>query len=320
MRYIVTTFALLLSLVALITTHWLTGAPKATMTIHATVPVPDGRVSPAGRVRFHLLNRSALSLLDSLCRLDVMHPPDQLISVLSDEGRAAFLRGAIERRGFVLSPLAARALLTVEQTRRAFLHHVRRLPDYKILLEAILRVRGPLADIPLVSTRSTPMRTLLPSVLTAEVILYNPAKAAEYADAEIPSGEHTKAQQLYEQWMAAVAAYEARYHRDLVERTIVAAAAFRNAAVASVETDTLGYATFPPIQYHRYWIAGHYPQEAQTLARLNRVLKLGLSRPPGEASPVVFFWDMPVEVRGRLPILELTGMNAVKDSGRGKEQ
>lgn len=308
MRRIVTGFALLISLAALLLTDWLTGEPKTAVKIHATVPAPPGQPIPAGRARFDLMRRSPRSLLDSLCRAEVIRPPDQIVDALADEGRGVFLRGEIERRGFILSLKTKRALMAVGRARQEFLDLVRRLPDYALLLEAIGRVHGPLVAIP--PGRSVLLVSVPPPVLTAEVTLYNPARVSESADAAIARAEQEEVEQRYDQWMTAVAEYDARYHRDLLERTIVAVALYRDAAVASVETDTSGAAIFPAVRYGRYWLAGHYPQDVNQLVHLNRVFRPGQPVRSGATRPSLVIWDVPVDVGGRLPVVELAGTDA----------
>lgn len=298
LRRILITLVLLISLCALIATHWLTGRPQAVMTIRVTIPDAQGLVMPAAQMRFDILTRSVRALVDSICHIDVIRPPEQIIRALEDPEREAFLRGAIERRGFVLSPRAQQTLSEVAKTRRLFQDHLRWQPQYDTLIDAVRHIHGPLVDL----IRRPRASSILPVRLRQEVFLFNPADHDPvYPDA--------RAADLYDAWFRAVEAYDLRYHRDLVERAIVTAAIYREAAIASVETDSLGQAAFPPVRYGRYWIVGHHPSDIHVLNRVHRRLiarRTGTSSPP--INPILI-WDFPITITAMLPVLELSEDN-----------
>ena len=289
---------LLISLGGLIATHWLTGRPQAVMTIRAIIPDAQGLVMPAAQTRFDILTCSVRSLVDSICHIDVISPPDQIVRALEDPEREAFLRAAIERRGFVLSPRAQQTLSEVAKTRGMFLDHLRWQPQYDTLIDAVRRIHGPLVDL----LRRPRTSSILPVRLRQEVSLFSPADHDPiYPDA--------RAADLYDAWFRAVEAYDLRYHRDLVERAIVTAAIYREAAIASVETDSLGQAAFPPVRHGRYWIAGHYSPDIHVLNRVHRHL---IARRTGTSSPSpgpIFVWDFPITITARHPVLELSEDN-----------
>ena len=298
-RRFLITLILLISLGALIATHWLTGRPQAVMTVRATIPDAQDLVTPAAQTRFDILSLSVRSLVDSICHIDVISPPDQIVRALEDPEREAFLRGAIERRGFVLSPRAQHALSEVAKTRGVFLDHLRWQPQYDTLIDAVRRIHGPLVDL----LRRPRASSILPVRLRQEVSLLNPAD-------HDPAYPDARATDLYDAWFRAVEAYDVRYQRDLVERAIVTAAIYREAAIASVETDSLGQAVFPPVRYGRYWIAGHYPPNIRVLDRVHRRL---IARRTGVSSPLsglIFIWDFPITITGKRPVLELSEDNA----------
>lgn len=290
---------LLISLGALGLTHWLTGLPQAELGVRATVPAPQGHAAPAVRVRFDILTRSAETLIDSLCRVEVLHPPDQVIRALEDQGREAFLRGAIERRGFILSPQAQQTLLEVSRTRQRFMEHLRGQPRFDPLIDAVQRVHGPLADL----VRRPRAASLPPLRLRGEISVFDPSRIDLYEEAHPEALTYD----LYYGWVRAVEAYDLRYHRDLIERAIVAAALYRASSIASVETDNRGHATFPAVGYGRYWISGYHPSDVVSLNRAHRVLLAGGSLPDTGGITV---WNLPVSIPAMLPEIELTRANA----------
>ncbi len=299
---IVTIALLVTAAAALAASHWLSGQPRVSLAVKATVSTHNGMKAPAAGIRLDVLSRSARSLIDSICRVDIVRPPHGIVRALEDQNREIYLRGAIERQGFILSPPVQRMLRDVAQIRREYMHQLSLLPRYENFLEAPHQAQGGLVSL------DQPRLSVLPARLQREAMLFGNDSEEFYESKD--SVPVSRAYEIHNLWTQAVETYDGGYHRDLVERAIVAAAVFRDAAVASTETDSLGRATFPALGLGDFWIAGHYPSDLYVLSREHRNM---LARYTKNQTPIsrIISWDSPFTLTAMSPLLELTQADAV---------
>ncbi len=293
---------LVASVAALAASHWLIGQPRVSLAVRATVSRQDGTNAPAAGIRLDVLSRSARSLIDSICRVDVFRPPYGIVRALEDQNREMYLRGAIERQGFILSPPVQQMLRDVAQIRRQYMDRLSLFPRYEKLLDAIQQAQEGLVSL------DQPRLSVLPARLNGETMLFEKVWEKFY-DRGGPAPE-PRAYEIHNRWAQAVETYDGGYHRDLVERAIVAAAVFRDAAVASAETDSLGRTTFPAVRLGDYWIAGHYPSDLYALSREHRnmLARYTINQP---LTSRIITWDYPLTLTAMPPLLELSQANAV---------
>jgi hypothetical protein len=306
---ILTVMAVLVSLGLLLIGHWLTANPVTVVTLQASVPGEEGETSPGAGMRFDLLRRSARSLMDSLCAVDLLESPEQVVRGVEDVEREAFLRGAIERRGFLLSRAASRLLYGVVRARKTYMDHIAGQPLYADLLAAVRRVNGPLIDLPVQMS----MRSVAPVLLDREAQRYRPDRKILFEEQEEAVLDDRTAG-LHAAWVETIQAYDKQYYRELVERSIVTAALYREQAVASAKTDSLGRATFSPIPYGTYWAAGYYPQNLSALSRAYRVRLLLEDTPAPPILPPLMIWDVPLTASSAAHRITLTSVNAVSET------
>lgn len=288
---LVMAMVVLIALSLLWVSHRLSGKATTVVALQTSLADASGAIRPGTRLRFDLLRENVTTLLDSLAELEAA-PAAQIAHILDDPGREAFLRGAIERRGFTLSRTGASALHEIVRARAVYMDYITAIPAYADLLEAAGRVRGPLIEL---SSRRA-MAPWHPSRLAREARAYTPDPEflAEDAATALPDD---KGLALHRAWTEAVDAYETRYYRELVERTIMAVALYRERAVVSAETDTLGRAMFAPILQGHYWMVGYYPQDVVALARLQRIQALdGLYPGVDSLSTALSVWNLPLDL------------------------
>lgn len=287
---ILISLAILISIGLLFLTHQFTGERRSIVRIQAVVNEEAGQAIAKG-IRFDLLRISVTDLLDSLNRIDVLSSPRQVIRIVEDEQREAFLRSAIEQSGFVLSRIATQALYSVERARSAYLDHILPQPAFSNMSEAVRRIQGPLIALPiLVNAPSIWSERLL-----REHRLYNPDRdvLVDEATGAVPDA---RSYELYDAWARALDGYTLLYHRDLLERSILTATLYRDLSIASAETDSLGQATMPPVAYGTYWLAGHYPTDVMQLARIHRLQMLQRLHPTLTNLPPLLSWNRPIQV------------------------
>lgn len=307
---------LLLVLIAVLmlgVSHWTIGRPTSQIAVETVVTDATGLAQPASGSRLDILSRSAVSIIDSIRQVEELQPTNRIVRALEDADREVFLRGAIERRGFALPPSVRGMLNRVGTARHLYFNHAQKTPGYAILIETVQGIYGPLLALDVASKTVS----VLPRTLRREMSYYDPSRA-EPGDLSIPGdGSGTVIAstdaltfERYHNWLRAIEEYDQGYHRDLVEKAIVAATVYRSATVISAETDSTGMAAFPPFDLGNYWITGHHPRD---LYRLNREHRSMLSRSIAGQEPVsgITFWDRPFTHTLLSPTISLTSEDAL---------
>lgn len=281
--------AILISIGLLFLTHQMTGERRGIVRVQAVLDKQEDYTSKG--IRFDLLRTSVTDLLDSLSRIDVLSPPHQVVRIVEDEQREAFLRSAIEQRGFVLSRICTQSLYSVERARSAYIDHILSQSSFSDMLEAVRLVIGPLTALPVLVNAFS----IWPERLHREQRLYSPDR--DILRDEV-TGERPDAQsfQLYSAWKKALDDYTRLYYRDLIQRSILTAAVYRSLSIASAETDTLGQATMSPVAYGTYWLAGHDPADVMALARIHRLQMLQRLHPTLTNLPLILTWNRQIRV------------------------
>jgi hypothetical protein len=302
-----------IAVLTLVVSHWIIGRPTSHLSVEAVFTDPTGIKGPASGSRLDILSRSAVSIIDSIRHVEALRPPKGIIRALEDANREVFLRGAIERRGFAMSPNVISMLNRVATARQLYLNHTQKTPEYAILVDAIRRTHGPLVVLDLKSK----VTSVLPSTLRREVSYYDPSRVEtseptiqEVGVSTVILTPDALTFERYYNWLRAIEDYDQGYHRDLIEKAIVAATVYRAATVISAETDSTGVAAFPPFDLGNYWITGHYPRDLYRLSREHRSM---LSRSIAGQEPVsgITFWDRAFTHTLLAPRLSLTSKDAV---------
>lgn len=306
---VLTVLVIALALGLLFASRRLTEHPVTTLSLDVAVPDTSGATTPASKLRFDLLRTSILSVIDSLASLESIEPSSQIIAVLEDPAREAFLRGLLEKEGFLLSHVGTGALLSVSKARSAYLDCLAGDSTYIEWRETVSRVNGSTLDI----GQKPFMRSVVPALLHREARLYttDPRIVSEEGD-EAHLDRDSTAVALGLAWTASVEAYGKRYHRELLERVLAAVMAYRDHAVASVETDTTGHATFPAVPRATYWIVGNYPQNPSAFVRAYQAHLVRRLQPAWAPSwaPTLLIWDLPVQLSHASERITLTPGNA----------
>lgn len=301
---ILTIAALVLALGLLFASRRLTEHPVTTISLDVTVPDTSGGTRPGEGLRFDLLEISVRTLIDSLASLESIEPSSQIMTVLEDPAREAFLRGLLEQKGFPLSRAGTGALLAVLKARSAYLDYLAGNSAYSDWREIVGRVNGPTLDL----AQQRFMRSVAPALLHREARLYtlDPRIILEERG-ETPQDLDSTVVALGREWSASVEVYAKRYSRELLERVIATMTAYRDQAVASVETDTTGHLTFPPVPRAAYWVVGFYPQNPSAFFRACQARLLRLHQP--EWAPALLIWDSPVRLDHASELITLTPEN-----------
>ena len=287
---ILITLTILISIGLLLLTHQLTGERRSIVRIQTDVTDQDHQAI-GKNIRFDLLRTSLTGLLDSLSQIDVLSTPRQVFRIVEDEQREAFLRSAIEQKGFLLSRIATRGLNSIERARSAYIEHILPQPALSDMIEAVGQLHGPLFALPVLVNAPA----IWPEHLHREHRLYNPVREI-LVDEATGAAPDARTYELFDAWGRALKAYIVLYHRDLLERSIFTTGLYREWSIASAETDSLGEATMPPVPYGTYWLAGHDPTDVMQLARIHHLRMLQRLHPALTNLPRLLSWDRPILV------------------------
>ncbi len=304
----VATLMILSALLLLSLSHWIVGRPTASATVQISRSPDDRYLDSVSGIRLGIMWRSTQAIIDSICALEAIRPPEGVVRALEDESREMFLRGAIERRGFVMSLQMKILLQGMGQARSAFLVDLEHSAVHQAHLQAVREVNGPLLDL----RGFRHQRAILPAILRREATLLGPGEAGTLSARRQSSTAYPTAAtyDLYYEWLRAVDAYDQGYNRDLIERAIVAAAVFRNATVISGVTDSLGGISFPNIDLGRYWLTGFYPPDLFAMRREHRRF-LSRARAGQGEEPTIITWDHLFTLTGPETRIDLTQSDAL---------
>jgi hypothetical protein len=296
--------AMLISIGLFFLTHQLAGERRGIVRVQVVLDKQEDYTSKG--IRFDLLRTSVTDLLDSLSRIDVLSPTRQVVRVVEDEQREAFLRSAIEQRGFVLSRICTQSLYSVQRTRSAYIDHIVSQPAFSDMLDAVRLVIGPLTALPVLVNAPS----IWPERLNREQQLYSPDRDI-FGDEVTGERPDAHSFQLYSAWKKALDDYTRLYYRDLIQRSILTAAVYRNLSIASAETDTLGQATMAPVAYGTYWLAGHDPADVMALARIHRLQMIQRLHPTLTHLPLILTWNRSIQVDQADQQITITQTDAV---------